>query len=129
MFTLVFVILLGVVAYKTVFVPVSVDMTSYPGKIFVNSSAPVDIKVFALNRIGFRIPFMHLRGKFLIPEGADKIQVMKTESDQIILRPLGTSGKLVVLYYTPAVAFPVEIVLHIESSSMAFLHLSVLALG
>ncbi|MCL4539804.1 MAG: hypothetical protein M1378_09460 [Bacteroidetes bacterium] len=120
MLALVFAVLLGVVAYKTVFVPVSVGMESYPKKIFINTATPVDIKVVALNRIGFRIPFMRLHGKFIIPEGATKIQVLKTEDDEMIFRTKSTAGKLVVLYYTPIIPFPVEIVLDIETSALAY---------
>ena len=129
MFALVFAALLGIVAYKIVFIPVSVNMTSYPRQIFVNSSTPVDIKVVAVNRIGFPIPFMRLHGKFVIQEGAKKIQVLKAGNDEMVFNTKDTAGKLVVLYYTPIIPFPVEIVLNIETSSIACLNPSLFFLS
>ncbi len=122
---LVLLVLVGIVVYKIVFVPVSVGITSTPKKIFINSSSPVDIRVVALNKIGFGVPFMRLQGKFEIPEGASKIQIVRTGADELMFNTKSTTGKLVVLYYTPAVPFPVEIVLNIETSAMAFRSLSV----
>ncbi len=129
MFTLAFAVLLGVVAYKIVFVPVSVNMSSYPKQIFVNSSTPVDIKVVAVNRIGFSVPFMRLNGKFMVQEGAKKIQVLKAGNDEMVFNTKDTAGKLVVLYYTPIIPFPVEIVLNIETSSIAYLSPTLLFLS
>ncbi len=116
---LIFAVLFGIVAYKTVFSPVSIAIRSYPKKIYIDSSNPVDVKVVAVNRIGFGIPFMRLRGHFLIQEGATKIQVLKTKGDELIFRTKSATGKLVILYYTTVVPFPVEIVLNIETAAIA----------
>ena len=52
--------------YKMVFMPTSVSFESYPKRIFVYSSSPVTVKVIALNRLGFGIPFKRLNGKFVV---------------------------------------------------------------
>ena len=115
------VVVLGIIAYKIIFTTFSITIKSYPDKIFVDSSSPVRIKVVALNRLGLRVPFRHLDGKFVVREGVEKIEVIKVEKDEIMFNTKSSPGGLVILYYTHIVPFPVEIVLNIETATVASL--------
>lgn len=110
---------LGFVLYKLVFLPTSVSFESCPKKIFVYSSSSVTIKIIALNRLGFGVPFKHLNGKFVVREGTEKIEVVREERDEFTFRTKGSKGRLVILYYTSVVPFPVEIILNIEDATVA----------
>ncbi len=112
-------LLLGIVCYKVIFVPTSLAMASSPDKVFAGGSSPVVVKATLLNRLGMPVPFRHLAGKFVIDEGADKIDVVKTESDELVFKTKGATGKLVILFYTSAIAFPVEIIVNISGTAIA----------
>jgi hypothetical protein len=112
-------VLLGIVCYKVVFVPTSLTMASSPNKVFASGSSPVVVKATMINRLGIPVPFRHLAGKFVVDEGADKIDVVKTESDELIFKTKGATGKLVILFYTSAIAFPVEIIVNISGTAIA----------
>ena len=112
-------VFLGFVLYKMIFLPISVSFESYPKKIFVYGSSPVTVKVIALNRLGFGIPFKRLDGKFVVREGTEKIEVVQEKRDEFVFRTKRSSGRLVILYYTSVVPFPVEIILNIETASVA----------
>lgn len=116
------VVVLAVIAYKILFTTFSISIESYPDKIFVNDSSPVSVKVVALNRLGMRIPFRHLDGEFAVREGVEKIDIIKVKKDEIIFKTKNNSGRLVILYYTHVVPFPVEIVLNIETATIASLY-------
>lgn len=113
------VVFFGIVAYKIIFSPFSVTIESYPNKILANSSSPVIVRVVALNRLGFRVPFAHLDGKFVVREGAEKIEIVREKGDEFMFKTRGGTGKLVILYYTAVVPFPVEILLNIETAALA----------
>lgn len=112
-------IVLGLVLYKVYFLPSTISFESKPAQILTNGSSPVIVKVYAVNKLGLRIPFRHLDGKFTVREGAEKIEVVSEEKDEIIFRTKNSTGRLVILYYTPTVPFPVEIHLDIESAAVA----------
>jgi hypothetical protein len=113
------VVFLGIVAYKIIFSPFSVTIESHPNKILANSSSPVIVRVVALDRLGFRIPFERLDGKFVVREGAEKIEIVRENRDEFIFKTRGSTGRLVILYYTAVVPFPVEILLNIETAALA----------
>lgn len=113
------IILIGIVLYKLVFIQTSVSFECHPAKIFVYSSEPVVVKVNALNKLGFRIPFKRLYGTFVIREGIDRINIVRKERDELVFRTSGGGGRLVVLYYTMAVPIPLEINLNIQSAAVA----------
>jgi hypothetical protein len=117
--TFLLLVFFGFVLYKMVFLPTSVSFESYPKKIFVYSSSPVTVKIIALNRLGFGIPFKRLNGKFVVREGTEKIEVVGEKRNEFIFRTKGSSGRLVILYYTSVVPFPVEIILNIEDATVA----------
>ncbi len=113
------VLLASVIAYKMVFSPVSVTFASYPQKILTNSSSPIMVSVFQTDRLGFRIPFGHLDGKFVVNEGAEKIDIVREDKDELLFKTRNRSGTVIILYYARKVPFPVEIVLNIEDASLA----------
>jgi hypothetical protein len=115
-------LLLGIVGYKVVFVPTSLRMKSTPETIFAQSQSPVVVRAILTDKLGLRVPFRHLSGKFVVDEGAEKIDIVKTEGDEIEFRTKGMTGRLVILYYSDAVVFPVEIVLNITGSAVASLN-------
>ncbi len=112
-------VLLGIVCYKVVFVPTSLTMASSPDKVFAGGSSPVVVKATMINRLGMPVPFRHLSGKFVVDEGADKIDIVKTDRDELVFRTKGTTGKLVILFYSSAIPFPVEIVVNISGTAIA----------
>jgi hypothetical protein len=112
-------LLLAIVCYKVVFVPTSLAMSSSPDKVFAGGSSPVVVKATLLNRLGMAVPFRHLTGRFVVDEGADKIDVVRTESDELIFKTKGATGKLVILFYSNAIPFPVEIVVNISGTAIA----------
>ncbi|MGO9482555.1 MAG: hypothetical protein ACLP05_12355 [Candidatus Kryptoniota bacterium] len=109
----------GFMLYKLVFMTTSVSFESYPKRIFIYSSSPVTVKVIALNRLGFGIPFKRLNGKFVVKEGREIIEIVGNKRDELVFRTTGTGGRLVVLYYTPTVPYPVEIILNIGTAALA----------
>ena len=115
-------LLLGIVCYKVVFVPTSLAMASSPDKVFAGGSSPVVVKAKLLNRLGMPVPFRHLAGKFVVDEGANMIDILKTERDELVFRTKGATGRLVILFYTSAVPFPVEIVVNISGTAIAGLN-------
>lgn len=112
-------VLLVIVCYKIVFVPSSLTMRSQPEQIFASSASPVTVKATLINKLGLPVPFEHLKGKFIVYEGADKINVVRTEGNEMIFKTRGTTGRLVIYYYSGAIPFPVEIILNIRESSIA----------
>ena len=112
-------LLLGIVCYKVIFVPTSLSMASSPDKVFAGGSSPVVVKATLINRLGIPVPFQHLSGKFVVDEGADKIDIVKTDRDELVFRTKGTKGKLVILFYSNAIPFPVEIVVNISGTAIA----------
>lgn len=112
-------VLLGIVCYKVVFVPTSLTMASSPNKVIAGGSSPVVVKATMINRLGIPVPFQHLSGKFVVDEGADKIDIVKTDRDELVFRTKGTPGKLVILFYSNAIPFPVEIVVNISGTAIA----------
>ncbi len=113
------VILAGIVAHKAIFSPRSVTFECHPERILANSSSPIVVRVVALNRLGFRVPFEHLDGNFAIQEGAEKINIVSKNNDHLIFKTAGRTGRLVIMYFTRVVPFPVEIILNIESAALA----------
>lgn len=117
--SLIIIMIAGFSFYKMTFSPVSVTFESRPGKILVNSSSPVVVDVFPLNRLGLKIPFVHLEGRFVLSEGSEKIYVVKEKEDELIFQTRSSTGRLVVFYYARNIPFPVEIILNIESAAIA----------
>jgi hypothetical protein len=114
-----FLILFGAAIYKIFFLPTSITFESYPKKIFAFGSSPVKVKVIALNRLGIAIPLKHLTGKFIVEDGTDKIEVLREMGDELTFLPRGKVGRVVVLYYTSMMPFPLEIVLDIRNAFIA----------
>jgi hypothetical protein len=118
-------LLVSFAIYRVVFSPVSVTFKTYPVKILTNSSSPITVDVFQINRLGFRVPFRHLDGKFVVNEGAERIDIVQEAKDKFIFKTRNSSGAVVILYYAGKVPFPVQIVLNIEGASLALTnHLS-----
>ncbi len=115
------VLLLGIVCYKIEFVATSLRMQSRPENVFASSSSPITVKATLVNRLGLPVPFERLVGKFVIYRGADKINVIKKESDTLVFKTTGDTGRLVIFFYSTAMPFPVEMVLNIRESAMATL--------
>lgn len=113
------VLLVSFSIYRVVFSPVSVTFESRPVKILVNSSSTITVNVFQINRLGFRIPFKHLDGKFVVNEGTEKIDIVQNDKDEFIFKTRNSTGTVVIFYYARKVPFPVEIVLNIEGASLA----------
>lgn len=105
--------------YKMVIAPVSVTFESCPAKILTNSSSPIVVAVFPVNRLGLRIPFGHLDGKFVVNEGSEKIDIVQEKRDELIFKTGDSVGRLVIFYYTNRIPFPIQIILNIENSSLA----------
>ncbi len=116
------VLLLGIVCYKVVLVPTNLVMRTSPENIFASSSSPVVVRATLINRLGMPVPFRRLSGKFIVDEGADKIAIVKTGRDELVFRTSGQTGRLVILFYSNAIAFPVEIVLNIKGAAVAELN-------
>lgn len=119
-------VLAGFTIYKMVLSPVSVTFAltdplgkSHPREIFANSSSAVVVEVFPINRLGFRVPFSHLDGKFVVSEGREKIDIVQEQRNVLIFRTKNSAGRLVIFYYAQKVPFPVEIILNIESGTLA----------
>ncbi len=110
---------LAVVADKIIFSTTTVSVESNPQRILVGSSSPVEVEVVPLNRLGFNVPFDHLSGKFVVRQGGDKINVVRAGQNKFVFTPGTTAGKVVIFFYASNLAFPVEIVLRIESASIA----------
>jgi len=91
----------------------------FPRKNFYEQFIPDRSEVFSINRIGLRIPFKHLDGKFVVSEGKEKIDVIQEKKDKLMFKTKNSSGRLIILYYARNVAFPVEIILNIEGASLA----------
>ncbi len=127
--SLVIVVLAGFAIYKVMFSPVSVTFESHPRKILTNSASPISVEVFPLNRLGFRVPFGHLNGKFVVSEGGEKIDIVREKEDEFTFETRNGAGRLVILYYAQKVSFPVEIILYIENSSLAWMNHLTLSLG
>jgi hypothetical protein len=108
---------------------VNVTFESRPGRILTNSSYPVTIEVFPTNRLGFKVPFKHLEGKFVVSEGEEKIDIVQEKKDEFIFKTRNSSGRLVIFYYAQKVPFPVEIVLNIEGASLALINYFPFSLG
>ncbi len=113
------VLLFGIVCYKLVFVPTSMSLQSSPHDIFSVNTSPVKVKAMLTNRLGMQVPFEHLTGKFIINEGADKIDIVKTERDELIFKTKGSTGRLVILFFSNEIPFPVELVLDIRGAAIA----------
>lgn len=125
----VIVVLAGFAIYKVMFSPVSVTFESHPGKILTNSESPISVEVFPLNRLGLRVPFGHLNGKFVVSEGGEKIDIVREKEDEFTFETRNGAGRLVILYYAQKVSFPVEIILYIENSSLASMNHLTLSLS
>ena len=113
------VVLAGIVARKVVFSTRSLTFECHPAKVLAYSSSPVVVRIVALNRLGFKVPFVHLDGNFAIQEGAERIKIVSESKDHLVFRTMGRTGRLVILYYARGVPFPVEIILNIEASTLA----------
>lgn len=129
-------VLAGFTFYKMVLSPVSVTFAltdllwkSHPRTIFANSSSPVAVEVFPVNRLGFRVPFRHLDGKFVVSEGRDKIDIVQEQRSVLIFKTRNSTGRLIIFYYAEKVPFPVEIILNIESASLAVTDTIALSFG
>lgn len=123
------IVLAGFAIYKEMFSPISVSFESHPRKILTNSSSSIIVEIFPLNRLGFRVPFRRLDGKFVVSEGREKIDIVKEKKDEFIFKTRNSAGRLVILYYAQKVSFPVEIILYIESSSLAVMSHLTLSFG
>ena len=120
------IVLLSIVVYKLILSPFSLtfevadsEANGRQVNILTDSSAPVLLTVFQVNRVGFKIPFAHLDGKFVVTQGADKIDIIREGGDNLVFRTRSEAGVLVILYYTPSMAFPLEITLRIQDASLA----------
>ena len=114
-------VLLGIVAYKVVLVPTSLNMQSQPHEIFASSSSPVVVRARLINKLGLPVPFERLYGKFVVYQGADKIDIVKTERNELVFKTRGSSGRLIIYFYSLSIPFPVEIILNIKQSAIASL--------
>ncbi len=114
-----FLVALCLIGYRVIFTTTSVKVDRTRETIFVDSSSPVSVRVVAINRLGMRVPFKHLKGRFVVREGAEKITIIGTREDELIFKTNSLSGRLEILYYTGVIPFPVEIVFNIESESIA----------
>lgn len=114
-------VLLGIVGYKVVFVPTSLNMESHPQEIFASSSSPVVVKATLINRLGLPVPFERLYGKFVVYQGANKIDIVKTERNELVFKTRGSAGRLIIYFYSRTIPFPVEIILNIKQSAIASL--------
>ena len=115
------VVLLAIVCYKVVFVPASLSMKSSPEEIFASSTSPVIIKATLINKLGLPVPFTRVDGRFIVYEGADKIHIVRTEGNELIFKTMGSTGRLVIYYYSTTIPFPVEMILNIKESAIASL--------
>lgn len=115
------VVLLAIVCYKVVFVPTSLSMKSSPEEIFASSTSPVIVKATLVNKLGLPVPFTRVDGRFIVYEGADKIHIVRTEGNELIFKTMGSTGRLVIYYYSTTIPFPVEMILNIKESAIASL--------
>jgi len=113
------VIFVGVAIYKLVFYPVSLSFESHPSRILAVGTSPIALEVFPVDRLGIRVPFAHLHGRFVVSEGADKIEVIETKSNELKFKTRGSTGRLVIFYYAHNIPFPIEIILNLENSTLA----------
>jgi hypothetical protein len=111
--------LVALVVYRMAFSPVSMAFESQPAKILASSSIPIVVEVFPLNRLGLRIPFKHLDGRFVVIEGRDKIEIVKTGGDLLIFKTRDKVGRLTIFYYADRLPIPMEIILNIETTILA----------
>lgn len=116
------VILAGFIVYRVLISPASVTFENRPSRILSNSSSENTVKVFPVDRLGLKIPFVHLVGRFIVNQGKEKIDIVAEKSDELIFRTRNVTGRLVIFYYTSIMSFPLEIILEIESTSMAGLY-------
>lgn len=124
------IVLAGLVGYRLLLSPASVTFEYRPSVILTNSSSENVVHVFPVNRLGLKIPFVHLAGRFVVSQGKEKIDILREKNDELIFKTRNVPGRLVILYYTSTVPFPVEIILDIENASIARVHnLSILATG
>lgn len=114
-------LLLGIVCYKIVFVPTSLTMQSRPETVFASSTSRIIVKATLINRLGLPVPFERLAGKFVVYQGANKINIIRKESDRLVFKTRGDAGRLVIFFYSKTIPFPVEMILNIRESAIAAL--------
>ncbi len=110
---------MAIVSYKVVFVPVNIEIETSPSVILADAASPVVVTARLVNKLGTTVPFRRVVGKFVVTEGDDLIAVLSTTPNRITFKTGGKTGKLVILYYSRSVPFPVETVLDIKGAALA----------
>ncbi len=87
----------------------SVDVHKSRNYLYPDGTSTVTISVVANNRFGTITPFRNLEVKFLIEEGKEKVDIVKKESNKMILRAKYEIGNVVVVIKNKYTIIPIRI--------------------
>jgi hypothetical protein len=110
LFAIVLMLSLAVFLYTSVFTTVQVHVATEPDALLAISGSSVQLRVEAVNRLGWRVPFATPRFHCEVIEGADLVTLRAgTDSTSVFIESNGLPGSVELRVFTPASAFPLSI--------------------
>ena len=76
--------------------------------VFADPSSQITVKIKPINALGWEVPFRRARGRFIITEGRDKVEIINLNEEEgfIILRSLGVVGSVSIIVESEFSLFP-----------------------
>lgn len=87
----------------------SVDVQKTPNYLYPDGTSAITISVVGMNRCGTITPFRNLEVEFLIEEGKEKVDIIRKESNKMILRAKYEIGNVVVVIKNKYTIIPIRI--------------------
>lgn len=107
---IVLVLSLGVFLYTSVFTTVQVQVHTQPDALLAISGSTVELRVEAMNRLGWRVPFASPPFRCEVIEGGNLVTLrMNSDATSMTVESNGTPGSVELRVISPASAFPLSI--------------------
>ncbi|MBL0174275.1 MAG: hypothetical protein IPP94_03240 [Ignavibacteria bacterium] len=107
---IVLVLSLGVFLYTSVFTTVQVHAVTQPDALLAVAGSSVELRIEAVNRLGWRVPFAAPRLRCEVLEGAELVTLRSaTDSTMVIVESNGIPGSVELRVFTPASLFPLSV--------------------
>lgn len=94
-------VLLALLSDRFVFTTSSAKIKLHPEMLRANINSKLQIRVFASNLLGFKVPFREVQVRFVIEEGSNLIEIVnESEEGTATVRSKGIEGEAAVGIYS-----------------------------
>jgi hypothetical protein len=105
-------ILLALLSDRLVFTTTEAKVVMEPQVLRASEHSVLEIKVFASNMLGFKVPFREVQVRFAVEEGANLIEVISESTNGMLkVRSKGVEGEAIVAIYSLNSGLPIKRVL------------------